>query len=82
MKTKSIAAALGIGLLFLAACEEEASPPPPPPQVQAQPLPLTVEADAAIKAAIEDLLRANPEVYYTAPNGVKYSNQIFYHKWT
>jgi hypothetical protein len=74
MKTKYIAAALGIGLLFLGACEEETSPLPPPPQTQPQPLPLTVEADAAIQAAIEDLLRANPEVYYTPPRNIPGGN--------
>ena len=73
MKTKYIAAALGIAFLFLGACEEEASPPPPSPPLplaQPQPLPLTVEGDAAIKAAIEELLRANPEIYYTPPGSV------------
>jgi len=70
MKTQYIAAALGIAFLFLGACEEEVSPPPP----QQQPLPLTVEADAAIKAAIEEMLRANPEVYYVPQGSIPRGN--------
>jgi len=60
MKSKYIVVVLGIAFLFLCGCEEEASPP--------QPLPLTVEGDAATKAAIEEVLRANPEIYIPRRN--------------
>ena len=60
MKSKYIVVVLGIAFLCLCGCEEEASPP--------QPLPLTVEGDAATKAAIEEVLRANPEIYIPRRN--------------
>ncbi len=60
MKSKYIAVVLGIAFLFSCGCEEEASSP--------QPLPLTVEGDAATKAAIEEVPRANPEIYIPRRN--------------
>ena len=54
MKSKNTTVVLGIAFLFLCGCETEASPP--------QPLILAIEGDAVSKAAIEEVIRTNPNI--------------------
>jgi hypothetical protein len=57
MKRNILAIVLGITLLTLCGCEEEEISQP-------KPLPLAVEGDVATKAAIEEMLKAEPEILY------------------
>ena len=54
MKSKNITVVLGIVFLLLCGCETEASP--------SQPLILAIEGDAVNKAAIEEVIRTNPNI--------------------
>lgn len=55
MEKKHMVVVLGISLLCFNGCEEETSSP--------QSVPLAVESDAVTQAAIEELIRADPNVY-------------------
>ena len=67
MKSKNITVVLRIAFLLLFGCEIEASPP--------QPLILAIEGDAVNKAAIEEVIRANPNILIPG-SSIEYSMKI------